>query len=117
MDFLKPGEELLVVPPKVPKDRRISVFLKELPDKLTGEDDTVVDGRIRPARAQRTSLFSKLAFEVAEQVIGETEHLNNEYIKSHDWRKGLISGVRFSQPEVRASPVCFLPQKPAHRVS
>lgn len=117
VDLLKFGKKVLVMPLKVAEDRRIGVFLEELSDELTGELGSVVNGRVRAVRTQGTPLVSKLAFEVGKQVISETGHLDNEYIKSHDWRKGLISGVYCSQPEIRASPVCFLPQKPAHRVS
>jgi hypothetical protein len=45
---------------------RFSVFLKKLSNELAGEDNAIVDGRVRPARAKRLSLLSKLAFEVGK---------------------------------------------------
>jgi hypothetical protein len=111
VDLLQTRKEVFVMPPEVGEYRRVGVFLQKLPYKFAGENDAVVDRWVWASGTEGTPLLPKLLFEIGEHLIGETKHLDNEAIEVHDWRKGLISGVQCSQPEIRASPVCFLPSK------
>src|SRR4051794_7737482 len=112
MDPATAGEQVAEVAPEVGVEALVRVEAEELADDLDRQHLAVGEHRRRAALAEPT-----FAAQVADEVVHEAEHGDDEGLQVHG-RPSLRQSRREERAGATGVPsTTRLPEKPAHRVS